>query len=94
MIYVLIEREIAKDLESTYEETARGLLNNAYRTAGFVEGHTYTEMGNPLRRFTLSKWRTVQDWQQWYHSNERREQMAQLTPMLTHEEHITILELA
>lgn len=94
MVYVLIEREIAEDLESTYEEAARRLLTHAYRTDGFEEGHTYIEMGNPRRRFTLSKWRTVQHWQQWYDSEERRAQMAELAPLLAHEERITILEHA
>ena len=94
MIYVLIEREIAEDLESTYEEAARRLLTNAYHTEGFVDGHTYHEMGNPRRRFTLSKWKTVQHWDQWYHSAERQQQMGQLSPLLAHEERITILEHA
>ncbi|WGL17470.1 antibiotic biosynthesis monooxygenase [Microbulbifer bruguierae] len=92
MIYVLIEREIAEDLESTYEEAALKLLTNAYQTTGFVEGHTFKEQGNPLRRFTLSKWRSILHWQQWYNSEERRDQMSQLAPILAHEERITILE--
>jgi heme-degrading monooxygenase HmoA len=92
MIYVLIEREIAEDMESTYEEAARKLLTNAYQTAGFVEGHTYTERGNPRRSFTLSKWHSVLHWQQWYHSEERRAQMGVLGPMLVEEERIRILE--
>lgn len=94
MIYVLIEREIAEDLEATYEEAARQLLTNAYQTDGFVEGHTYTELDNPRRRFTLSQWKSVLHWQQWYSSKQRREQMAQLAPMLAHEERITILQRA
>ncbi|MFD1218087.1 MULTISPECIES: antibiotic biosynthesis monooxygenase family protein [Microbulbifer] len=92
MIYVLIEREIAEDLESTYEEAARRLLANAYHTTGFVDGHTYNELDNSRRRFTLSKWRSVFHWQQWYNSDERREQMRQLAPLLAHEERITFLE--
>lgn len=94
MIYVLIEREVAEDLESTYEEAARRLLTNAYKTTGFVDGHTYTEMDNPRRRFTLSKWKSVLHWQQWYDSEERRDQLAQLAPMLAQDERITILERA
>lgn len=92
MIYVLIEREIAEDLETTYEEAARKLLTNAYQTTGFVDGHTYTELGNPLRRFTLSRWKSVLHWQQWHGSEQRRDQMAQLAPMLAQDERITILE--
>ena len=94
MIYVLIEREIAEDMASTYEEAARQLLTNAYHTEGFIDGHTYLEQGNPLRRFTLSQWKTAQHWAQWYNSEERQEQMMHLTPLLAHEERITILERA
>lgn len=94
MTYVLIERQIAEGMESTYEEAARRLLTNAYHTDGFVDGHTYLEQGNPLRRFTLSEWKTVSHWEQWYNSEERREQMALLTPLLAREERVTILERA
>ena len=94
MIYVLIEREIAPDMQSTYEEAARRLLTNAYRTVGFIDGQTYTDKENPLRRFTLSKWQSDLHWQHWYTSEERRGQMAELTPMLKDKEKITILELA
>lgn len=94
MIYVLIEREVAEDLETTYEEAARKLLTNAYQTTGFVDGHTYTELNNPRRRFTLSKWKSVLHWQQWYKSEERRDQMTLLAPMLAQDERITILEHA
>ena len=94
MIYVLIEREIAADKMDEYEAAARKLLNNAYRTVGFVDGQTYTEKGNPQRRFTLSKWQTADQWEHWYTSEERRAQMAQLNPMLAQDERITILETA
>jgi len=94
MIYVLIEREIAPDMQSTYEETARKILTHAYRTVGFVEGQTFIEKGNPLRRFTLSRWQSELHWQHWYTSEDRRAQMSLLAPVLVHEEKITILEAA
>ncbi|WP_323843835.1 antibiotic biosynthesis monooxygenase family protein [Microbulbifer magnicolonia] len=94
MIYVLIEREIAPDMQTTYEEAARKILTHAYRTVGFVEGQTFIEKGNPLRRFTLSKWQSELHWQHWYTSEDRRAQMALLAPVLVDEERITILEMA
>ncbi|SHG13137.1 Heme-degrading monooxygenase HmoA [Microbulbifer donghaiensis] len=94
MIYVLIEREIAPDMQTTYEEAARKILTQAYRTVGFVEGQTFVEKDNPLRRFTLSKWQSELHWQHWYTSEDRRAQMALLAPVLVDEERITILEVA
>ncbi|MEW5250313.1 antibiotic biosynthesis monooxygenase family protein [Microbulbifer sp. 2201CG32-9] len=94
MIYVLIEREITSEMGSTYEDAAHKLLTNAYRTVGFVDGQTFTDKDNHLRRFTLSQWQSDLHWQHWYTSEERRAQMAALQPMLCREERITILELA
>ncbi|MCO1335256.1 antibiotic biosynthesis monooxygenase [Microbulbifer sp. OS29] len=94
MIYVLIEREIAAEMQCSYEEAARKILTCAYRTVGFIEGQTYIEKGNPLRRFTLSKWQSELHWQHWYTSEERRAQMTLLTPLMMREERIIILEMA
>ncbi|WNZ57840.1 antibiotic biosynthesis monooxygenase [Microbulbifer sp. MKSA007] len=94
MIYVLIEREIAAEMQDSYEEAARKILTCAYRTVGFIEGQTYIEKGNPLRRFTLSKWQSELHWQHWYTSQERRAQMNLLNPLMVREERITVLEIA
>ncbi|WP_413665059.1 antibiotic biosynthesis monooxygenase family protein [Microbulbifer sp. EKSA008] len=94
MIYVLIEREIAAEMQGSYEEAARKILTCAYRTVGFIEGQTYIEKGNPLRRFTLSKWQSELHWQHWYTSQERRAQMNLLNPLMVREERITVLEIA
>ncbi|WHI47938.1 antibiotic biosynthesis monooxygenase [Microbulbifer sp. VAAF005] len=94
MIYVLIEREIAAEMQGSYEEAARKILSCAYRTVGFIEGQTYIEKGNPLRRFTLSKWQSELHWQHWYTSQERRAQMNLLNPLMVREERITVLEIA
>ncbi|AWF80724.1 antibiotic biosynthesis monooxygenase [Microbulbifer sp. A4B17] len=94
MIYVLIEREIAAEMQGSYEEAARKILTCAYRTVGFIEGQTYIEKGNPLRRFTLSKWQSELHWQHWYTSEERRAQMSLLNPLMMREERITVLEIA
>ncbi|TQV67777.1 antibiotic biosynthesis monooxygenase [Exilibacterium tricleocarpae] len=92
MIHVLIERQIADDMLSTYEDTARKTLHLAYQATGFVNGETFADLQHPNRRFVLSKWRSVQDWQRWFHSDTRREMMNQLNPLLMEQEKITLLE--
>ncbi len=92
MIHVLIERQIAEDMQSTYEDTARKTLHLAYQAIGFINGETFADLHNPQRRFVMSKWRSVQDWQRWLHSKTRREMMNQLNPLLREQEKITLLE--
>ncbi len=92
MINVLIERQIAEDMLSTYEETAKKTLHQAYQAIGFINGETFADLQRPNHRYVLSKWRSVQDWQRWYHSETRREMMNQLSPLLNEPEKIALLE--
>lgn len=92
MINVLIERQIAEDMLSTYEETAKKTLHQAYQAIGFINGETFADLQRPNHRYVLSKWRSVQDWQRWYHSEIRREMMNQLSPLLNEPEKIVLLE--
>ena len=41
----------------------------------------------------MSKWQSREDWDRWYFSMERREVVAEITPMLEGSEKITLLEL-
>ena len=91
MISVLIERNIAEDMQSTYEDAARRTLHQAYQAPGFINGETFIDMDNPLRRFVLSKWRSAQDWSYWYHSEQRKAMMNELNLILQDQEKITML---
>lgn len=92
MIRVLIERHIAATLESTYEHASRSLLQRAVSAPGFISGETLVDAKDMNHRLTLCNWRSVADWDHWYHSEERTEMMNELQPMLDQDEKITILE--
>jgi len=92
MIHVLIERNIAQDMESTYEEVSRRTLQHAYQADGFINGETFKDQNQSLRRFVLSKWRCLQDWQRWHGSQGRKAMMSELALLLKEQEKITILE--
>jgi len=92
MIRVLIERHIAETLEAAYEQRARRVLQQAVATPGFISGETLVDNQDPNHRITLANWRSEADWSRWYHSQERRELMSELVPMMDKDEVITILE--
>ncbi len=94
MIRVLIERNIMDGLEDIYEDGVRSTLQIALQAAGFLAGESMKDSSNPNRRLTLSKWRSIQDWSNWFHSQERTELMYKIEPMLSEPEKITILEHA
>ena len=91
MISVLIERIIAEDMQSTYEDAAHRTLHQAYQASGFINGETFIDMNDPMRRFVLSKWRSAQDWSTWYQSEQRRTMMNELNLILRDQEKITLL---
>ncbi len=92
MIRVLIERHIAETLEAAYEERSRKVLQQAVSATGFISGETLADSHDPNHRFTLANWRSEADWDRWFHSDERRELMLELIPMMDEDEHITVLE--
>ncbi len=92
MIRVLIERHIAESLESAYELRARKVLQQAVSAPGFISGETLSDSHDPNHRITLANWRSEMDWNRWYQSEERRELMAELIPMMDQDETITVLK--
>jgi len=92
MIRVLIERHIAESLEEAYEQRARFVLQHAVAAPGFISGETLVDSHDPNHRITLANWRSEADWDRWYHSQERRDLMAELVPMMDKDETITVLE--
>ncbi|MCG8612275.1 MAG: antibiotic biosynthesis monooxygenase, partial [Pseudomonadales bacterium] len=78
MIRVIIERHIADTLEIPYEETARKTIQLAVQASGFVSGESLKNAFDPNHRVILSTWRSVQDWQRWSQSDERKAMLDQL----------------
>ncbi|UZE94642.1 antibiotic biosynthesis monooxygenase family protein [Alkalimarinus alittae] len=94
MIRVIIERHIAETLETTYEQAAKNTLQQAVSADGFISGESLRNANDPNHRLILSNWRSVQDWHRWFQSDERKDVMNVLMPMLETDEKITILEQA
>ncbi len=94
MIRVIIERHIASSLEGPYEEIAKKTLQKAVSTPGFISGESLKNYYNPNDRIILCNWRSIQDWQRWQSSDERKELLGEMAPMLETEEKITVLDLA
>lgn len=94
MIRVIIERHIAPTLEIPYEETAKRTLQKAVQASGFISGESLKNTTNPNHRVILSTWRSLQDWQRWYLSDERKEMLSEISPMLEGEEDIMALEIS
>lgn len=92
MIRVLIERHIADDLAEHYEKAARNTLQLAMQAHGFISGESLKDCNNHNHRVVMATFRTIQDWQRWHLSEERKQIMEAIMPMLQSDEKITVLE--
>lgn len=92
MIQVLIERRIADGMDSTYEREARKVIQQTYQARGFISGETFHDIKRSNRRFVMSKWRSIQDWQAWKNSEKRRAIIDLLNPILDEPERVTVMQ--
>ncbi|MBR9830052.1 MAG: antibiotic biosynthesis monooxygenase [Oceanospirillales bacterium] len=90
MIRVLIERHVAAELYEHYERASRETLQKAMQAPGFISGEALYDTADPDHRVILATYRSELDWQRWYTSEERRDMMDHITPMLESEEKITV----
>ena len=93
MIRVIIDRFIAESLEANYEVTAKETLSEAIQAPGFISGESLKDIQNKRHRVVLCNWRSLQDWQVWQGSPQRKKMMEQLNLMLETPEKVTVLEL-
>lgn len=91
MIKVIIDRRIADDMESTYENAIKNTLRAILEAPGYVSGASYEDYKDPRHKVIITNWQTVDHWLAWAHSDERSEVIAAIQPILMREERITIL---
>ena len=93
MIRVLIERNVAPGLEDYYDATIKRTVSSVVKAQGCLSGESLKDANNPGRRIVMSKWQSLEDWNRWFFSDERRQVISEITPMLEGSEKITLLEL-
>lgn len=91
MIKVLIERNVSPDMVSTYIKSSQNALQRSHVVPGFISGESYYDVDNEQRRFVLGTWKTKQDWINWRDSDERKDVLNTITPILLEPERIAIL---
>ena len=93
MIRVLIERNIAQGHEHYYDCTVKRMVSQVVKAPGCIAGESLKDSKNSHRRIVMSKWDTVEDWENWFRSVERKQVVAEISPLLDGGEKITMLEL-
>ncbi len=91
VIRVIIEREIAEGLEQFYESAIANLNETMAEFPGYASGESLKNLRHPNRYVVITRWQNEESWNRWYHSETRREKLAELRPFLLTDEKITLL---
>ena len=91
MIKVIIERQIAPDMEKTYDHAIKATLRAILEAPGYLSGATYSDIHDGQRRIIITNWQNHEAWQQWYSSEIRNQVVAAIKPILLQQERITVL---
>lgn len=91
MVKVIIERRIANGMQAQYEKEIRTTLKSILDAPGYISGKSFSDVENPERKYILTDWRSIGDWQNWQASSARKKAIAGILPMLDMPEKITLL---
>lgn len=91
MMKVIIERVIAEGMESTYDATIKSILVGMLEAPGYLSGATYKDVRNPNHRVIITNWQSEAAWNQWSHSEARKQLVSAIKPILEQEEKVTLL---
>lgn len=92
MIKVFIERRIAEGLEANYDHAIRRTLKAVLDAPGYLSSESLTDLHNQNHRIIVTNWSSVQAWDNWYHSPDRKEATAEISAILDGDEKITVTE--
>lgn len=91
MIKVIIERNIAHDMGSTYDTTMKNTLRAILEAPGYMSGANYKDANDENHRIIITNWRSLPAWLTWRDSEERRQVISAIQPILQAPEKITVL---
>lgn len=91
MIKVIIERKIAQDMESTYDEAIKDTLRAILEAPGYLSGANFKDASDDKHRVIITNWTSLIAWQKWQGSEARRQVITAIQPILTTPEKITVL---
>jgi antibiotic biosynthesis monooxygenase (ABM) superfamily enzyme len=92
MIKVIIERNIAVGMEDTYRDAIRETLKSVIEAPGYISSESLIDLKKTKHKIIITNWTSIQAWDQWHASPERREVTAKIAAILEEVEKVTVTE--
>jgi heme-degrading monooxygenase HmoA len=91
-VKILIERKITPGRESEVRELTSKLRSMAIEAPGYISGQTLRSVEDPTIHLVISTWRSIEDWNSWLATSQRRALQENMDFMLEHPPRIAIYE--
>jgi len=92
MIKVIIERYIAEGLETPYEKAVGELLTAMTSAPGYISGESLVDCRESNHYVVIAWWTSENAWNEWFHSEQRKELHTTIAPFLQTDEKFTLLK--
>ncbi|MGD8961277.1 MAG: antibiotic biosynthesis monooxygenase [Desulfobacterales bacterium] len=92
MIKVHIKRKVPPEKMEELRALIRQLRSMTMGQPGYIAGETLQRVDQPGESLVVSKWQSIDYWQQWLGSKERTEIQAQIDQLLGDETQYEIYE--
>ncbi|MCP3687299.1 MAG: antibiotic biosynthesis monooxygenase [Gammaproteobacteria bacterium] len=91
MIKVVIERVIAEGLEVPYEKAVSELLYVMTHARGYISSESLVDVGQTNHYVVIARWSDRDCWDEWHHSDNRKQLVSAIAPFLQIDEKFTVL---
>jgi len=71
-VKILIQRKIRPGKESEFGQALQQLRSQAIHARGYISGETLSAIGDPSLHLAISTWNSLEDWNRWANSAERK----------------------
>ena len=71
-VKILIQRRIKPGKEKELNQIVRELRSKAMHAEGFISGETLRSIEDPSVHLVISTWKSIDDWNRWVNSPERK----------------------
>jgi heme-degrading monooxygenase HmoA len=91
-VKILIHRKVRPGKEKELSEAVRNLRSKTIHAEGYISGETLRSIEDPSLYLVISTWRSLEDWNRWTHSPERKAFQQKTDAMLEEPTKITSYE--
>ncbi|HEV8724934.1 MAG TPA: antibiotic biosynthesis monooxygenase family protein [Candidatus Binatia bacterium] len=88
-VKIVIQRKVKPGREKELNNAVRELRSKAIHAQGYISGETLCSIEDPSVHLVMSTWRSLEDWNRWADSPERKAFQQKIDAMLEEPTKIT-----